>query len=281
MLGPASYGSLAAVVALLYVASPLFVSIQTVTSRLTTKLGNRGEWARVRGLVRFYGLRLGFAGLVLMAVFGLSSSPLARFLHVPSQLPIAILGIGFLFSTIAHLSARRAARLDAIGRYAVSAIAEAGAKIVVTVVLLLWVWPEHRGAILAIVIASMFAVIVNGGPSALLAMEHPRATTDNTPFRHSPATLCCLLLLATLLSVDLLAANRYLDPHDAGLYAAVSLAGKIAFFRGFGARESTCSLSSASDRSRESTRSAHSKARSPCSLRARRCSPRSTSWRRK
>ena len=230
MLGPASYGSLAAVVALLYVASPLFVSIQTVTSRLTTKLGNRGEWARVRGLARFYGLRLALAGLLLVAAFALSSSALARFLRVPSQLPIAILGIGFLFSTITHLQRGVLQGSMRFGRYAVSAIAEAGMKIVATVVLLIWIWPSVEGAILAIALASLFAAIVNGGLLRFLPKPRGRVDPIAHPFRYSLVTLCCLLLLATLLSVDLLAAKRYLDPHDAGLYAAVSLAGKIAFF---------------------------------------------------
>jgi O-antigen/teichoic acid export membrane protein len=230
LLGPASYGSLAAVVAVLYVAGPLFVSIQTVTCRLTIRLATRDEWERLRGLLRYYGVRLSLAALALATAVVISSSTLAGFLHVPSELPIAILGIAFLFAAMTHLQRGVLQGSLRFGRYAVSTLSEATAKIVATVVLLLWVWRSIEAAVLAIAIGGLVAIVVNWLLLGYLPKTDGEVEPVGHPFRYSLVTLSCLLLLALLLSVDLLAAKRYLDPHDAGVYAAVSLAGKIIFF---------------------------------------------------
>jgi O-antigen/teichoic acid export membrane protein len=50
------------------------------------------------------------------------------------------------------------------------------------------------------------------------------------PKSGSGATLVTFTLLALLLSADVLAARRFLPGHEAGLYAAVSLCGKVAYF---------------------------------------------------
>ena len=50
------------------------------------------------------------------------------------------------------------------------------------------------------------------------------------PARYSLITLATLVLLAVLLSSDTLAAKHYLSPDTAGLYAGVSICGKIVYF---------------------------------------------------
>jgi O-antigen/teichoic acid export membrane protein len=229
-LGPASYGALAAVVAVLYVVSPLFVSIQTVSSRLTTRLGNDGAFGRVRWLTRYYAVRLALVGLLLAAAVALGSSALARFLRVPSAAPIAILGVAFVFSAVTHLQRGVLQGTMRFGRYAVSTLIEAAAKIVATVALLVWVWRSVNGAMLAIATASLVALCANVGLLRFLPRPQAEPEPVGHPYRYSLLTLSCLVLLALLLSVDLLAAKRYLDPHTAGLYAAVSLSGKVVFF---------------------------------------------------
>ncbi len=50
------------------------------------------------------------------------------------------------------------------------------------------------------------------------------------PARYSAVTLATLVLLAVLLSTDTLAAKHYMSPDTAGLYAGVSICGKIVYF---------------------------------------------------
>jgi O-antigen/teichoic acid export membrane protein len=230
VLGTAQYGTLAAVIALLYVGSPIFFSIQTVASRLTTKLVASGEEARVRGLLRFYGLRLGLGGLLLAAAVAISSSALARFLRVPSPVPIAILAIALLLSVFTHLQRGVLQGSMEFGRYALSTVTEATAKIGASVLILVVLWRSVDAAVLAMAVGSALGLLANSFLLRFLPESRGRPRTIPHPYRYSALTLSCLLLLAVLLSMDVLAAKRYLDPHTAGIYAAVSLSGKIVFF---------------------------------------------------
>jgi O-antigen/teichoic acid export membrane protein len=222
LLGPSQYGTLAAATALLYVASPFFFSVQTVASRLTTRLYSRSEWDRLHGLLRYYGKRLAAGGFLLAGAVAIGSSALARFLRISSPMPIAILGIAFGSSLITHLQRGVLQGSLRFARYAFSTVMEGAVKIVAAVSLLVLVSRDANAAVLAVVISSLLAVAVNW---ALLGFLPASRTTVplSQVYRYSLVTLSSLLLLAILLSVDLLAAKRYLDPHTAGLYAAVSL----------------------------------------------------------
>lgn len=229
-LGPAHYGSLAAVVAILYVASPVFVSMQTVASRLTTTLSLEGQPERIRGLLRFYTLRIAGVFVLLALVFVLLSGALAEFLNVPSPLSVAILAGAFVTSVFTHMQRGVLQGSREFGRYALSQVAEAVAKIVFAVVLLVWVWQSVGGGVLSIVLASAVGALVNLSLLSYMPKPTRRVEPIPHPYRYSLTTLVSLVLLALLLSVDVLAAKRYLPSHEAGVYAAVSLCGKIVFF---------------------------------------------------
>jgi O-antigen/teichoic acid export membrane protein len=230
VLGPAGYGTVAAVIAVLYVASPLFMSVQTVASKISTGLAARGEHPRIRALAAFYSWRLGLGALVVAAALALASSALARFLRLPSGVPLAMVGGAFAFSVVSHLQRGVFQGTTRFGRFATSTIIEATVKLAALVLALTVLWRSEESAVLAVVVGS--AVAVAAGSLLLRYLPSPRGQVELIahPYRYSLATLATLVLLSLLLTVDILAAKRYLPAHDAGLYAAVSLAGKIVFF---------------------------------------------------
>lgn len=229
-LGPAKYGDLAAVVGLVYLSSPFFLSIQTVASRTTTTLYAAGRARELRGLARFYGFRLAFGAALVGALAVLSSGPVSQVLHLRSSLPIALLAGVFVLSTLSHLQRGVVQGLQRFGVFGAGSAIEGVAKIAATVVLLRWVWPNESGAIFALVIASVFSIAFNGAVLHRLPDTTERVRPMEHPYRYSLQTLGTLVLLAMLLSTDVIAANRYLSSQAAGLYAAVSLSGKTVFF---------------------------------------------------
>jgi O-antigen/teichoic acid export membrane protein len=229
VLGPSDYGSLAAVIALFYLASPIFFSVQTVASRITTGLGVRGEWGRIRGLVGYYNVRVAFMGLLAAGTVALGSHTLATVLHFSSALPIALLGGLLPLGLVTHVQRGVLQGTQQFGRYAASALVEASVKIAGALVLLTWLWPSVEAAIMAILAGFVLALVANYGLLAFLPKGGEHRPIAH-PYRYSAVTLVCLGLLALLFSIDILAAKRYLDPEDAGLYAAISLCGKTVFF---------------------------------------------------
>jgi O-antigen/teichoic acid export membrane protein len=229
-LGPGSYGDLAAVVTLLYLASPLFVSVQTVASRMTTGAWTHGDAAAIRAALRFHARRLWVAGLLLAAGVGMASGGLARFLRIASGRPLVILACAFPFYFLTHLQRGVLQGTLHLRRYSISSVCEALVKLLATVVVLLAVSRTVDAAVMAIVLSAVLAVVVNWVLLRFLPRARDRAEPVRDTSGYSLATLGCLILLAVLLSADIFAAKRYLAPHDAGLYASAALCGKIVFF---------------------------------------------------
>ncbi len=231
LLGPRGYSELAAAVVLLYVASPVLVSVQTIASRATTALSVRGRAAEIRPALTAYLRRLAFIAALLSGGLTLASSGVARFLRLHSGVPIAIVGVGLCLSLLTHCQRGVFQGTQRFDRFAASAAVEATAKVVGAVVLLA-VWRSVDSAVAAVPLAAACGLAVNslllrflptgGGRSGTLAV----ARADH----QSAAALMTFVLLALLLSADILAAKRYLPASTAGIYAAVSLCGKVVYF---------------------------------------------------
>jgi O-antigen/teichoic acid export membrane protein len=230
LLGPTPYGNLAALTGLAFLAGPIFASAQTVATRLTATALAGGDLERVRGLLRFYVRRVALVGGLAALAFALVSGSVARALRVPSTLPVILLGALFMFSPITH--AQRGVMLGAqrFARFGASAAAEGATKIAAAVLLLRVVWRNEASAILAIVVASIVSAVLNRAMLRFLPDPAEAVRPITHPYRYAAYTLATFVVLAGLLSSDVLAAHRYLDARTAGVYAAVSLCGKIAFF---------------------------------------------------
>jgi O-antigen/teichoic acid export membrane protein len=230
LLGPAKYGELAATISLLYVASPLLVSLQTVASATATELTVAGHTGQLRLLARAHRVRLIAAAAAIAAVFAAGSDLGAHFLRLGSPAPIAIVGVGLGISILTHCQRGLLQGTQQFGRYATSTLVEATSKIVFAVAIVAWISGSASGAAVAVPVSASCGLLAN----TWLLRALPRPTDD----RHERvkvtgrpiSTAATFVLLAILLAADVLAAKRYLPPHDAGVYAAVSLSGKAVYF---------------------------------------------------
>src|SRR4051794_1671535 len=229
-LGPGSYGELAAAVTLLYLASPVFVSVQTVASRIATGLWTLGDGAGIRGALRFHARRLWLGGVLFAAAVAVASDALARFLRISSGRPLLILACAFPFYVVTHMQRGVLQGTLHFRRYSISTVSEALVKLGGTVVVLLAVSRMVDAAVFAVVVSAAVAVVVNWALLRFLPRPRSSASPTSAAPGYSLTTIGCLLALAVLLSADIFAAKRYLAPHDAGLYASASLCGKIVFF---------------------------------------------------
>jgi O-antigen/teichoic acid export membrane protein len=231
LLGPSGYSELAATVALLYVASPILVSIQTLTSRAATALTVTGGQEAVRPMVRASTRRLAPVA-VLIAVASAAVSPLVGdLLRLPSGLPVAIVVAGLSLSLLTHCQRGALQGTGRFSRYAASTAVEGVAKVVGAAAILLLVARSVDAAAAAIPLAAACTLVVNRALLRALPTSAARGQTAVSPVEHgSVATLTTFILLALLLSADVFAARRFLPGHEAGLYAAVSLCGKVAYF---------------------------------------------------
>ncbi len=229
-LGPESYADLAAVIGLVYLTSPLFISLQTVASRVTTTSIAEGQGRKVRGLLAYYATRVTAVVVLLGGVLAVGSGLVARALQIPSALPIALLSIVFACSAVTHLQRGVLQGARRFGQFGASSAIEGWMKLVTVVVLLRFLTASPSIVITALIAGGLVAAVANWSMLRSMPPSEYGVLPDTHPFLLSAKTLGTLLLLALMLSVDVIAANRYLADTTAGIYAALSLTAKTVFF---------------------------------------------------
>jgi O-antigen/teichoic acid export membrane protein/predicted nucleotidyltransferase len=231
LLGPGGYSELAATVSILYVSSPLLTSIQTLMSRSATSLSISGSDDGIRALVRTTARRVIAVGVVVAGTGAAASHRIAAFLHLHSGWPVVIVCAGLCLSGVTHCQRGVLQGMQRFGRYSASTVVEASVKVLGAAILVGAFSRSVDAAVLAIPVAALCALAANAAflrflPRAPGVAAHARLSSARRPL----ATVATFVLLALLLSADVLAAKRYLPSHAAGLYAAVSLSGKIVYF---------------------------------------------------
>lgn len=231
LLGPSGYAELAATVTIIYVSSPVLTSIQTMMSRAATSLQVAGSLDRIRPLVDARARVIALVALAVAAGCSALSHQFARFLHLSSGWPIVIVFAGLCVSGVTHCQRGALQGTQLFGRYAASTVVEATTKVVGAAALVGLVSRSPAAAVAAVPIAALCAFVVN---SALLrALPRGRRTMSEQSFRgwgDSWRTVATFGFLSILLSADVLAAKHYLPSQTAGVYAAVSLSGKVVYF---------------------------------------------------
>ena len=243
-LGPARYGTLAASIALLSLASPLFTAVQTVASRETTSLVSRGQTAALPSLLRRYGLRAVLGALVLGAVVAAASGWVSQVFHLGSPLLVVIVGATIPCYMAGHLLGGVLQGMERFHRFAIESVIEGSAKAVLGIlaVAILFHSPvTGMAAVFASCACGLAAYVALTVPvlrrrpetiaSPTTMFESPaRVRTSPGIVRYSMTALATYGLLSLMLSMDTLVAKHYLPSHLAGLYAGISLTGKIVYF---------------------------------------------------
>lgn len=229
-LGPEMYGVLAAAMGLSYLLNPIIQAVQTVASRESTSVIVDDQASQIRAIVNYYLLRVGGAAVALAALVIVLSPLISRALRLNSAVLVAIFGL--VIPTLVatgivrgvHQGTRR------FGRYALGTIAEGVTKITAAVAFLILVSRAPVSGMLALLASAVVALAVN----VVLLRHFPKSAKRFHPvhvsIRYSLSTFIVFGLQAILLSVDTIAARLTLPAHSAGVYAGISLAGKIVYF---------------------------------------------------
>ncbi len=226
-LGPAGYGQLTAVVALLAIVSPLLYTLQATASGTTARLVSAGRSGEVRSQVKSQVLRALIWASVGAGVVVLGARPIAHLLRLSSVAPVLLLLAAVPLAVVINVQRGAMQGVGQFGRCAVSTATEAVANACAGALLLLV--PNVEVAVLATAAALGCAAIAH---TRLLRALPAAASTGATDVnrRGGSVTLACLVALAALLSADVIAARHGMGSHAAGMYAAIALAGKMVFY---------------------------------------------------
>ena len=235
-LGPAGYGVLAASMALLSFAGPLLAALQAAASREAASLSARKQLWQVAPMLRHYGLRVTCGSLVLAGVAAAASGWISGLFHLGSPWIVVLIAATIPCYTVGHILGGVLQGTERFGRFALETVVEGLAKATIGILVMGLLWHSALWGVATVAVsraAGLVAYLLLTLPILDRSGRQASAPVTSAPkgiVRYSMTALATYSLLALLLSSDTLVAKHYLSSHQAGLYAGVSLAGKIAYF---------------------------------------------------
>jgi O-antigen/teichoic acid export membrane protein len=230
-LGVTLYGSLYALINTALIAALPAAFIAPVVAQLAAEFRALHDDGHLRGLIEGIAEVFTKLGLLYMVVAAFAAIPLAGFLHVPIW---SMQFVGMLAAVSLFVNALRAiaqGTQDFVG-YALSNSIEGVAK-VCGIGLLIAVGFKLGGGILGFFVGPLCALIYLG-----LRMQRRYASAVSHAVRYDwrrilnagAGAAAATISLALMGSADVVLVKHYFAPHEAGLYAAASLGGKILLY---------------------------------------------------
>ncbi len=221
MLGPAGYGALAALLAILYVLNVFAESVQTVVARYASSEPAPG---RLHDLLRRALRKGGRATLAMLVLYLAAAVPLGRWLRIPYPLmalfALSLVGVGLLPIHRGALQGRK--RFAGLG---LNMIWEVLVKLGVGIGLV-WAGAREYGAVAGVSLGLCFAFAVSFLPlrDVYGAPAEPAAVPDI--YRYSVPVFVVTATVMGFYSLDVLLARAFFPDVAAGGYAVASFLGK-------------------------------------------------------
>jgi O-antigen/teichoic acid export membrane protein len=221
MLGPAGYGALAALLAILYVLNVFAESVQTILARYASREPDPG---RLHDLLRRALHKGGRATLAMTAVFLVAAVPLGRWLRIPYPLmalfSLSMIGVGLLPIHRGALQGWK--RFRALGE---NMIWEVLAKLILGVGLV-WLGAREYGAVAGVSLGFCLAFALSRLP--LRDVYRTPASRAEAPdlYQYSLPVFVVTATVMGFYSLDVLLARAFFPDAVAGGYAVASFLGK-------------------------------------------------------
>lgn len=236
-LGPVDFGTLSALTSLLSLEGVAASALMTAVGAATARVVALGDRHALSAAVRRLSIRVLAVALVPSLLLGGSSPWVARFLHLPSPVPVLLLIPIAVLALLLGVASGALQGTLAFLHLSLVLLIGAFVKLALSVALV-----RRGGGVSAAVLAIGFALLLAYAYSilALRSLTRPSVRESNSipvsvgrgaslAQRVGP-TFVGLLGLTLLFSLDLILAKWLLSAEDAGLYSGLSLLGRIIYF---------------------------------------------------
>jgi len=230
LLIPSDYGALQSLISLSNILSVPTVTLNTVVAKFVSTYVGKGEKEMISSL--YYQLRK-FLFIFLIiggALFLLFSNPIMKFLHLENWVNVLILDLALFLGLINFLNRATLQGLSLFVPLTITQFIEAFGKLIFGVVAVLAGLrvPGAFGAFVLVVFISygyMVTVLHKklGKPSY-------RPLPIRAMGRYAIPSALMTIGVTALYNTDVILVRHFLSAYEAGLYAALSVLGKIIFF---------------------------------------------------
>ena len=229
LMGPAEYGILASLYSILYIISIIPMSTSFAIVKFVSVAKGSKEVVAVYSTLKSFVFKLAIIGMVLIIV---TSPYIAGFLQIDNSLGVLIIGPILFFSLICLVNQATSQGLLKFSGNVVPNIISGIAKLLFGVSLVIYglrSFGAMVGVLIAIILAYLYSYfylvkkikIGDGGKDKFDLKKF---------FSFAFPVLIQALAFTSFFTTDLILVKHFFPPFEAGIYAALSMLGKIIYF---------------------------------------------------
>ena len=231
LLGPADYGIYASMLSLTLVLGAVTAIIQTVTTNYVAQLRAAGRMEDVGAILSYLLRRLlpwGAFGVTLMWLLG---HPLAGLLHLPSAVPVWVMGTVMLPIVASPILLGGMRGLERYGAFGSTLVGMALLRLGIGVGLILIGWGAV-GAIASLPLSNLgaFALGLIWLVDVFRSRNHEFRPDRSNILSYALYVAVGLTAFTVVTNMDVVIVKSNFIPEEAGLYSAVATTGKIALY---------------------------------------------------
>lgn len=249
MLSPTNYGTLVALMSLIYILSVSTEAIQTVIAKYVSKEKSVGKIKNIINKSLKKGTKI---SITLFIVFLLVAVFISNFLNIEYSL-VALTGLA-IFSVILLPITRGVLqgekKFKSLG---FNMVFEAFIKILLAILLVYLGWKVY-GAILAVWLGMFLAFIISFSDLKEILLSKEQKSKTQGIYNYSLPVFIVMITIITFYSLDVIFAKRFFSGDVAGQYAIASTLAKIIFFGTLPISKAMFPISSEASRNGESSK---------------------------
>lgn len=231
MLGPAAYGGLASLVAVLYVVSVPVSSVQMACAQMVAEMDRPESRERIGPFISMLNRRLAALSIAGVALVALAGPLIAGFIKVRTS-SVFIIGSVALVALVLPSNRGGLHGLKKFGGLSLNMATETLVKLGLGATLVV-LGLGLNGALLGMLIGALVALLFSFVSVSRLRLEQ-RSVPEKPALRTLLAgvwpILAALLAVTFVYNIDVVLVRHFLKPGAAGQYAGLATLGKIAFF---------------------------------------------------
>ena len=232
-VGPVDDGILASLFSLFMIISVPAESLQMVMAKYVSSFKAYQKFGKTGLLLRRWLRSISLWAALVFILLLFSSGYLSFFLHLPSRLPLIIIGVALVLAIISRVTVGVLQGLQKFGYFGID-IMTGGIGKLIFAVLLVYLGLKVVGATLGLALGYLSALLLalfllrsllsKGQDAGDRSLKLERV---GAYFLAAALTSLCYIVL---INVDILLVKHFFNPSQAGHYAAASILAKIIFY---------------------------------------------------
>ena len=231
MLGPINYGALNSLIAIFYLLAIPSMALIAVIVKFTTVYKAQNDYEKLYSLFRSLSEKFFLLGITVFLFFIFARDIIANFLQIGEAGAVALVGSFFFLSLLSTVNNGILQGLLNFKFYSANNVFSSVLKVGFGI-LLVKLGFSVNGAILAILISYVLPYFTSLYPLRFLwRYKQEMIKIDwREIFSYAGPVIVATLGITSLYSTDVILVKHFFPAFEAGLYAALSVVGKIIFF---------------------------------------------------